>query len=150
MAPTVMDAPRGPATESEVSMATPSLVDIVHDPNTRLGRAVLLFEEHGEDIEDLGGGIYLVPNAQGTQFYRVDYRNESCNCPDAEFHPELTCKHVFAVGIYLAKRRVRSFMCEGCRERTPVRDGYEVGGDNLTFFEGQRLCRPCAYAHGVA
>src|SRR5215217_1495398 len=48
-------------------MATPSLVDIVHDPNTRLGRAVLLFEEHGEDIEPIGGGIYMVPDAQGAR-----------------------------------------------------------------------------------
>jgi len=35
-------------------MATLSLTQIVHDPNTRLGRAVLLFEEHGDEIEALG------------------------------------------------------------------------------------------------
>jgi len=127
-----------------------SLVDIVHDPNTRLGRAVLLFEEHGEDIEPLGGEIYMVPDAQGTGYYRVDYANETCTCRDSEFHPELTCKHMFVVGIYRAKRRVRSLVCEGCRERTLSREGYEVPADNLTFFEGQRLCKPCAFAHGVA
>jgi hypothetical protein len=100
------------------------------------------------DIGDLGGEIYLVPDAKGCGYYRIDYHNESCTCKDSEFHPELACKHVFAVGIYLAKRR--SFACEGCRERTPVREGYEVPANNLTFFEGQRLCRPCAFAHGVA
>src|SRR5215212_5842927 len=131
-------------------MANASLVDIVQDPNTRLGRAVLLFEEYGEDIEPIGGEIYMVPDAQGTGYYRVDYANETCTCQDSEFYLELTCKHVFAVGIYRAKRRVRSFVCEGCRERTPVREGYEVGEDNFTFFEGQRLCGSCAFAHGVA
>jgi hypothetical protein len=131
-------------------MAPTSLVDVVHDPNTRLGWAVLLVEEHGEDIEDLGGEIYLVPNSDGTHSYRVDYTNETCNCADADYHSGETCKHVFGVGIYLAKRRARSFVCEGCRERTPSREGYEVPADNLTFFEGQRVCEPCAFAHGVA
>src|SRR5215212_4198247 len=131
-------------------MANASLVDIVHDPHTRLVRAVLLFEEHGEDIEPIGGEIYMVPDAQGTGYYRVDYANETCTCRGSEFHPDLTCKHVFAVGIYLAKRRARSFVCESCREHTPVQEGYTVGEDNLTFFEGQRLCKPCAFAHGVA
>src|SRR5829696_8173464 len=99
MAPTVTPSPRGPTTGGTAPMAAPSLVDIVHDPHTRLGRAVLLFEEHGGDIEDLGGGIYLVPNSGATGFYRVDYLNEACNCPDAGHHPDLTCKHVFAVGV---------------------------------------------------
>src|SRR5215208_7106806 len=80
---------------------------------------------------------------------RVDYLNESCNCPDAEHRPSRTCKHVYCVGIHLAKRRARSFTCDGCRMHTPNRDGYEVGEDNLTFFPGQRLCKACALAHGV-
>jgi len=98
----------------------------------------------------VGGDIYMVPDSEGTGYYRVDYANETCTCRDSEFHPELTCKHVFVVGIYLAKRRVRSFVCAGCRERTPLGPGYTVGDDDLTFFEGQRLCEPCAFAHGVA
>src|SRR5215216_635409 len=120
MAPAVVGHPGARPKELEVPMATQSLVDVVHDPNTRLGRAVLLFEEHGGDIEPIGGEIYMVPDAQGTGYYLVDYASETCTCRDSEFHPELACKHVFVVGIYLAKRRVRSFVCAGCRERTPL------------------------------
>lgn len=56
---------------------------------------------------------------------------------------------VFAVGIFVAKRRTWSFVCDGCGERTPNRDGYEVGEDSLTFFAGQRMCEPCGVAHGL-
>jgi hypothetical protein len=130
-------------------MAEVSLAEIIRDPNTRLGRAVLLVEEYGSEIEPLGGGFYLVPSSDGTGSYRVDYRNETCSCPDTPYHPSEACKHVFAVGIFVAKRRARSFVCEGCGERTPNRDGHEVGEDNLTFFPGDALCVPCAAAHGV-
>jgi hypothetical protein len=64
-----------------------------------------LYEEHGHEIEMVSPDIYSVPSSDGTTTYRVDYRNEFCSCPDAEFHPEEACKHVFAVGIRNAKRR---------------------------------------------
>jgi hypothetical protein len=42
-----------------------------------------------------------------------------------------------------------SGVCDGCGERVWRRDLFEVGDDNLTFFEGDELCRPCSRVHGV-
>ncbi len=39
--------------------------------------------------------------------------------------------------------------CAGCRERFMGRDLTHVGEDHPTFFEGDELCRRCAYLHGV-
>ncbi len=39
--------------------------------------------------------------------------------------------------------------CFDCHRRFLGRDLYEVGEDNLTFFEGDLLCRNCAGHHGV-
>ena len=78
-------------------MAKASLAQIAHDPTTRLGRAVVLFEEHGEEIEQLAADIFAVPSSDGLSTYRVDYHNETCSCPDAEHHPDLNCKHVLCV-----------------------------------------------------
>lgn len=39
--------------------------------------------------------------------------------------------------------------CFDCHRRFLGRDLYEVGEDNLTFFEGDLLCEACAIAHGV-
>ena len=75
------------------------LADAVRNPESRLGRAVRLYEERGHEVEALGGGVYMVPSADGERFYRVDYRNETCNCPDADFLPEETCKHTLMLGI---------------------------------------------------
>jgi hypothetical protein len=41
----------------------------------------------------------------GRGFYLVDYREETCDCPDFQYHGE-NCKHILAVGIYVAKRRL--------------------------------------------
>ena len=127
-------------------MATES---VAQEVGGRAGKGLLLYEQYGHEIERVSAGIYMVPSSDGSKTYRVDYLNEFCSCPDAEFHPEKTCKHVYAVGVSLAKRRRRTFVCDGCQERTPKRNGYVVEEDNLTFFEGQRLCKPCAIAHGV-
>jgi hypothetical protein len=43
--------------------------------------------------------------SSGGKPYAVNYRRETCDCPDALRHPNLNCKHVFAVGIHRAKRR---------------------------------------------
>ncbi len=39
--------------------------------------------------------------------------------------------------------------CAGCRGRFQGRDLFEVTDDNLTFFEGDELCRSCARNHGI-
>ncbi len=82
-------------------------------PNTpellkaRAGRALDLYRERRHDIEDLGEGLYLIPSSDGENFDGVNYVMETCSCPDAARHPELTCKHVFLIWILNAKRRTK-------------------------------------------
>ena len=120
-------------------------------PSTREQRGLALYKEHGDGIEMVAPDYFLVPSQDGSGFYHVDYRDESCDCADHE-HRGVTCCHVFAVGVKLAKRRAKASRCDGCGERHPHRELVEVGpelaemGDAL---EGQRLCRPCARNHGV-
>ncbi len=131
-------------------MAEVILADLIRNPESRLGRAVLLFEEHGHEVEAIGGGVYLVPSSNGTTYYRVDYRNETCNCPDAGFHPEVSCKHVLMLGISLAKRRFRRALpCAACGSRFPRKELVEVSEDTATVSAGERVCEPCGRAHGV-
>jgi hypothetical protein len=134
-------------------MAKASLVDLVHDDQTRLGRAVLLFEEPGAEIEDLGEGRFLVPSSTGREFYAVTYGDEEdCSCPDHEFHPNVECKHILMVGISLAKRRTKTFHCDGCHGRYPNAERYEVHEEHQNFsayFVGERLCSGCARHAGI-
>ncbi len=53
------------------------------------------------------------------------------------------------VFVYETARRRRLRGCAGCAGRFRGRDLFEVGDDNLTFFEGDLLCGPCARRHGV-
>ena len=39
--------------------------------------------------------------------------------------------------------------CAGCGGRFQGQDLFEVGNDNLTFFEGDELCHSCAQDHGI-
>ncbi len=86
-------------------MAKSILADDPH-PSTREHRALALYREHHHEIEHIGEDRYLVPacSAPGT-YYRVDYDAETCTCPDAEYRPEHSCKHVLCVGILRAKHR---------------------------------------------
>ena len=63
--------------------------------NTRETRALALYRERADEIEQIAPDVYLVPacSARGG-FYKVDYEAETCSCPDAEFHPEASCKHI--------------------------------------------------------
>ncbi len=74
-------------------------------PDARALRALRLYRERGAEIERTGPWTYLVPSCTGTGSWAVDYRRETCDCPDALRHPDLSCKHVYAVGIHRAKRR---------------------------------------------
>ena len=115
---------------------------------TRELRGIALYEEHAEEIRfamDLGA--WLVPSQRhgGTSVYEVRLgRRESCECRDFGRRHE-SCKHVYAATIARSKTR----RCAGCGGRFRGRDMVEVGDDNLTFFEGDPLCRPCAGRHGV-
>ena len=118
--------------------------------DTREQRGLRLYREHGHLIEKVAPDFYLVPSlaSPGERYYHVDYRDETCDCPDHAYRG-VACVHVFAVGVKLAKRRGSASRCDGCGGRFPRRDMYEVGDDHLTFFEGDELCRPCAIHHGV-
>ena len=70
-------------------------------------RALRLYEERGAEIVRTGPWTYLVPSCTGTDSWAVNYRRESCDCPDFEHRGE-PCKHVYAVGIRRAKRRGES------------------------------------------
>jgi hypothetical protein len=77
-------------------------------PDTRELRALRLYEERGGEILRTGPHTYEVPSCTGAGSYAVDYKAESCDCPDARRHPDLNCKHVLAVAVKRAKRRGNS------------------------------------------
>ena len=110
-------------------------------PNTRELRALELYRTRGHEIRQTAEELYLVPSCTGRGFYSVDYREETCDCPDFRHHGE-TCKHIYAVGISLAKRRRQ-------REASPhaCNDGWvsvEVETDEGSVEEALFLCRKCA------
>ncbi len=74
----------------------------------------------------------------------IGRKGESCECRDFEFRGS-GCKHIICATV----ARAKTGRCDGCGERFPRRDMYEVGDDHLTFFEGDELCRPCATRAGV-
>ena len=79
-----------------------------HD--TRELRALALVQAHGHLIERTGPWTYLVPSGTGSGSWAVNYKTESCDCPDFTItrrghEPGEPCKHVYAVGIHRAKRR---------------------------------------------
>jgi hypothetical protein len=84
---------------TNTSLAHPRTV-----PNTRELRALELYRTRGHEIRKVGADLYLVPSCAGQGSYTVDYNEETCSCPDFRRHGE-TCKHIYCVGISLAKRR---------------------------------------------
>ncbi len=72
---------------------------------TREARGIQLFEERGDEIQQLGRGLYSVPSCTGRGDYLVHYsaEAESCQCKDFEFGH--VCKHLYAVALFAAKRR---------------------------------------------
>jgi hypothetical protein len=125
---------------------TPAIAQALEE---RATRGLALYRQHRTEIEDLGDGLYLVPSSDGANLYGVNYAAETCSCPDAARHPELVCKHVFAIGVLNAKRRARKGTCCGCGERQPVRELVEVGEEDLHHDAGERFCEPCARKHSV-
>jgi hypothetical protein len=85
-------------------MATASLADHRHQ-STREERALELYRTHGRDIERISADVYRVPSELLRRTYTVDYRDETCTCPDFEYGHGRACKHILAVGISRAKRR---------------------------------------------
>jgi hypothetical protein len=78
--------------------------------DTREVRALTLYRERGAEIVRTGPWTYLVPSCTGTGSWAVNYRRETCDCPDFTNprpgrEPGTPCKHIYAVGIHRAKRR---------------------------------------------
>ncbi len=111
----MLGTPRGPDHERTIFVIEQSLADLVRDDSTRVGRALLLLDQHADEIEKVSSeaGVYTVPSSGGIGFYRVEYggAHESCSCPDFEYRgDDQPCKHLLALGILAAKRR-RSLDC---------------------------------------
>jgi hypothetical protein len=87
----------------EVTVDSISVAPPTH-PDTRELRALELFRERGNEIVRTGPWTYLVPSCTGTGSWAVNYKRESCDCPDFE-RRRVPCAHVYAVGIHRAKRR---------------------------------------------
>jgi hypothetical protein len=74
-------------------------------PKPRELRALELYRTRGHEIHQTAEDLYLVPSCRGGGFYSVDYREETCDCPDHEIRQE-NCKHILALGIAIAKGRI--------------------------------------------
>jgi len=70
----------------------------------RAFRGLELHEARGSEIVRTGPHTYLVPGSGGRS-YAVNYKTETCDCPDFEHAGYGCCKHLFAVGIHRAARR---------------------------------------------
>jgi hypothetical protein len=110
--PRVREHPGGTAHShdcKEETVDTKSVADSRHPTTaerlTREARGIQLFEERGEDIQQLGRGVYSVPSCSGRDEYLVRYSDsaESCECKDFEFGH--VCKHLYATALFSAKRR---------------------------------------------
>src|ERR687894_517307 len=121
----------------------------VHHPATRIERGRALFEEHADQIWFCARiRAWIVPSENDfTSVYEVRLgHEEECECRDFEIrHPEGGCKHIVAATL----RKAKTSRCEGCGDRFPNRHMVEVPEGHLTFFEGDKVCKECAYAHGI-
>jgi hypothetical protein len=122
----------------ETSVAQPTR------PSTRESRGIALYRDHADEIR-FERGVFLVPSlSEATTVYevRIGTRGSSCECADYGYRG-LDCLHIHAATIAKAKTRT----CAGCSGRFRGRDLFEVEDDDLTYFEGDELCRECARGH---
>lgn len=132
-------------------MAVKSLAGSPQESTSRIERGRELYTEHGNEIRfDQAEKVWLVPSQHdATSVYEVTLgrRGEYCECQDFEFrHPEGGCVHIIAATL----RKAKTFRCEGCEDRFPNGEMFQIMDDtHLSFFEGDCLCEECAHAHGV-
>jgi hypothetical protein len=152
MAPQVLAHPGTRPTEREAFVDKAIMAH--HAPATlgqRIERGRRLYAEHADEIRfDSVEKVWLVPSQHdATSVYEVTLgsRGVYCECKDFEYRsPACGCVHIIAATLCKAK----TFRCEGCGERFPNGEMFQVmDGTHLTFFEGDCLCRECAGWHGV-
>lgn len=111
---------------------------------TRFERGITMAVERFDESVRVAPWIWSVPSCSGPGVRAVNLEACECSCPDQVPAGE-ECKHLSAARY--VKARIAT--CSGCGDRVRHRDLYEVGDDNLTFFEGDLVCRECAVGHGV-
>ncbi len=84
--------------------AAPDTDEIRAALRARALRGLELYEAHGSEIVRTGPFTYTVPGS-GSRTYAVNYKAETCECPDFEHAGLGACKHLFSVGILRASRR---------------------------------------------
>ena len=132
-------------------MAKDIIAHPAQESTTRIERGRQLYREHGGAIRfDAIEKVWLVPSQRDeTSIYEVTLgrRGEYCECKDYEHRsPSGGCVHIIAATL----KRAKTFRCEGCGERFPNRELFEImEPDHLTFFEGDPLCEQCGLDHGV-
>lgn len=148
LAPRVRQHPEARTKElrslTDTSLAHPAHPETPTRETCRADRALALYVEHAEEIAySFRAGAYKVPSCTSAATYTVRLVPELyCSCPD--FRGGGECKHVMAVRVI----RKKTSPCFGCGRRFRHRDLFEVPEGDLTFFEGDRLCRECARKHG--
>jgi hypothetical protein len=125
-------------------MAKTIIAHPAQESTTRIERGIALAREHFEEIRRIAPWIWSVPSCSGSGVYLVDLKHGECSCPDRPPEDE-RCKHETAARYVKA----RTAKCSGCCKRFRHCELYEVGSENLTFFEGELLCEGCSLAHGV-
>jgi hypothetical protein len=114
----------------------------VPNTDTRELRALELYRTRGHEIRQSAEDLYLVPSYTGRGFYSVDYREETCDCPDFLRRRE-NCKHILAVGVLAAKRRRRPHVCnDGWVTIGQIAVDPETGEETEEY--ALYLCRRCA------
>lgn len=128
------------------SAGTPALTT---SPPARARRALDLYRDHADEIEQVAPWTYAVPSCSGDGVHQVCIRQdrEACTCRDFEYNgAETPCKHVYAAMVW----RSKSGECADCKVRRLRRELYEVGEGHEVWYADDLLCRTCAKRHGVA
>jgi len=70
-------------------------------------RGLALYRDHVDEIVRILPHTYSVPSCSGSTSYVVRLDRGTCECPDHERHPELTCKHLAAATVAASKKTRR-------------------------------------------
>jgi hypothetical protein len=118
-------------------------------PSSRAERGLELYRGRSDEIKHVRGSVWSVPSCTRAKpgVYLVDLAGGICTCGDMPPAGQV-CKHATAATI----ARAKSGVCAGCNLRFRRQELVELtedNHDNLTYFDGDQLCRACADAAGV-